>query len=47
MFEAVGHPVTRLLRTQVGPIRLGTLQPGRSRVLGREELGALMAAVDL
>lgn len=47
MFEAVGHPVTRLLRTQVGPIRLGTLQPGRTRVLGREELGALMAAVDL
>lgn len=47
MFEAVGHPVTRLLRTQVGPIRLGTLQPGRTRVLAREELGALMAAVGL
>lgn len=47
MFEAVGHPVTRLLRTQVGPIRLGNLPPGRTRVLGREELGSLMAAVGL
>ncbi|WP_149204494.1 pseudouridine synthase [Actinotalea subterranea] len=47
MFDAVGHPVTRLLRTQVGPIRLGTLQPGRTRVLGREELGSLMAAVGM
>jgi 23S rRNA pseudouridine2605 synthase len=47
MFDAVGHPVTRLLRTQVGPVRLGTLAPGRTRVLGREELGHLMAAVGL
>lgn len=47
MFEAVGHPVTRLLRTQVGPIRLGDLPPGRTRVLGREELGSLMAAVGM
>jgi 23S rRNA pseudouridine2605 synthase len=47
MFDAVGHPVTRLLRTRVGPITLGTLKPGRTRVLGREELGRLMAAVDL
>lgn len=47
MFEAVGHPVTRLLRTQVGPVRLGNLPPGRTRVLGREELGRLMGAVGL
>ena len=47
MFEAVGHPVTRLLRTQVGPVRLGNLPPGRTRVLGREELGALMASVGM
>ena len=39
--------VTRLLRTQVGPVRLGDLRPGRTRVLGREELGALMASVGL
>lgn len=47
LLEEVGHPVTRLVRTQVGPIRLGALRPGRTRVLGREELGALMSAVGL
>ncbi|HEY3437485.1 MAG TPA: pseudouridine synthase [Actinotalea sp.] len=47
MFEEVGHPVLRLLRTQIGPVRLGNLPPGRTRVLGREELGALMASVGM
>ncbi|HWS58814.1 MAG TPA: pseudouridine synthase [Actinotalea sp.] len=47
MFDAVGHPVTRLVRTQVGPVRLGDLRPGRTRVLGRTELGSLMSAVGL
>lgn len=47
MFDAVGHPVTRLVRTQIGPVRLGGLRPGQTRELGREELGALMAAVGL
>lgn len=47
MFDAVGHPVTRLVRTRIGPIPLGDLKPGRTRVLGRTELGTLMSAVDL
>jgi 23S rRNA pseudouridine2605 synthase len=47
MFDAVGHPVTRLVRTRIGPIPLGDLKPGRTRVLGRTELGTLMGAVDL
>ena len=47
MFDEVGHPVTRLLRTQIGPIRLGNLPPGRTRVLGQAELGSLMVAVGL
>jgi 23S rRNA pseudouridine2605 synthase len=47
MFDAVGHPVTRLVRTQVGTVRLGDLRPGATRVLGREELGRLMAEVGL
>lgn len=47
LFDEIGHPVTRLLRTQVGPVRLGDLRPGRTRVLGREELGRLMAEVGL
>ncbi len=47
MFEEVGYPVIRLVRTQIGPVRLGDMRPGRTRVLGRTELGALMAAVGL
>jgi 23S rRNA pseudouridine2605 synthase len=47
MFDAVGHPVTRLVRTRIGPIPLGDLKSGRTRVLGRTELGTLMNAVDL
>ncbi|MGO1318576.1 MAG: pseudouridine synthase [Cellulomonadaceae bacterium] len=47
MFAAAGHPVVRLVRTQVGPIKLGDLPPGRHRVLGQVELGTLMAAVGL
>jgi 23S rRNA pseudouridine2605 synthase len=39
--------VTRLVRTRIGPIALGDLRAGRSRVLGRTELGTLMRAVDL
>ncbi|ROS74445.1 pseudouridine synthase [Cellulomonas sp. PhB143] len=47
MFEEVGHPVTRLVRTQVGPIRLGNLRPGTTRVLGQAELGSLMSDLGL
>ena len=42
MFEAVGHPVRRLTRTAVGPVRRGQLKVGELRELTREELGALM-----
>lgn len=47
MLDAVGFPVTRLVRTRIGPVTLGTLRAGRTRVLGRTELGALMRAVDM
>ncbi len=47
MFDAVGFPVVELVRTSFGPIRLGTLAPGEARVLGREDVGALMAAAGL
>jgi len=47
MFDAVGHKVTRLVRVQMGPIRLNDLPPGRHRVLGKTELGTLMSAVGL
>jgi 23S rRNA pseudouridine2605 synthase len=47
MFDAVGFPVEELVRTQFGPVRLGTLQPGELRELGKADVGALMAAAGL
>jgi len=43
----VGHPVHRLVRTQIGPVTLGTLAPGRLRHLTRHEVGALFTAAGL
>ncbi|WP_038058347.1 pseudouridine synthase [Thermus amyloliquefaciens] len=42
MLQAVGYPVKRLLRLQVGPIRLGRLPPGKWRQLSQEEVEALL-----
>lgn len=47
MFDAAGFPVEELVRTQFGPIRLGTLQPGEVRELGNADIGALMSAAGL
>jgi 23S rRNA pseudouridine2605 synthase len=47
MFEVVGHPVTRLVRVSVGPIRLGDLKPGGRRHLQQGEIQALYRVVDL
>lgn len=45
MMDEVGHPVTRLIRTAVGPIRLGDLRPGGFRHLSNAEVAALFKAV--
>ncbi|HEY2508808.1 MAG TPA: pseudouridine synthase [Streptosporangiaceae bacterium] len=47
MLAATGHPVTRLVRTQVGPVALGSLRPGTRRSLTTKEVGDLYAAVGL
>jgi 23S rRNA pseudouridine2605 synthase len=47
MFEEVGHPVTRLVRTQIGPIKLGALRSGTTRVLSQAEVGSLMGLVGM
>ncbi|QPL04475.1 MULTISPECIES: pseudouridine synthase [Actinomyces] len=47
MLEAVGHPVTRLARTRLGPLSLGTLKPGQMRRLSGDELVALQREVGL
>lgn len=43
LLEAAGYPVQQLARTQIGPIRLGDLRSGRTRVISGAELGSLMA----
>ncbi|WP_280439501.1 pseudouridine synthase [Nocardia cyriacigeorgica] len=47
LLDAVGHPVTRLVRTDIGPVALGDQRPGTLRVLGRDEIGKLYEAVSL
>jgi 23S rRNA pseudouridine2605 synthase len=44
MFEAIGHPVRRLRRTEIGPLRLGRLKPGAVRELLPAEVIALQRA---
>jgi 23S rRNA pseudouridine2605 synthase len=47
MLAEVGHPVSRLVRISVGPIKLGNLAPGSTRDLTTKEIGELYAAVGL
>jgi pseudouridine synthase len=47
MLAATGHPVSRLVRTDVGPIKLGNLKPGSTRELTVAEIGELFASVGL
>lgn len=47
LLEAVGHPVQRLSRTHVGPVVLGELRPGNTRVLTRQEIAELYRLVGL
>ncbi len=47
MFEAVGSRVARLVRTDFGPVHLGSLPRGVARPLDPDELARLRAAVDL
>lgn len=47
MLDAVGHPVTRLVRTRLGPLGIGGLGPGRMRRLSGEEIAALQREVGL
>jgi 23S rRNA pseudouridine2605 synthase len=44
MCEAVGHPVQRLVRTRIGPVRDTKLAPGHWRELRAHEVRALAAS---
>jgi pseudouridine synthase len=47
MLAEAGHPVSRLVRTQLGAVRLGRLAPGTTRKLTTREIGELYASVGL
>ncbi|HST71641.1 MAG TPA: pseudouridine synthase [Kocuria rosea] len=47
LFDAVGHPVEKLVRTQVGPIRIGDQRQGTIRKLSKTEVGHLLASVGM
>jgi 23S rRNA pseudouridine2605 synthase len=47
MLDAVGYPVTDLVRTQVGPVHLGQQRPGVVRAITGKELRELYTAVGL
>lgn len=47
MMDSVGHPVRKLSRTSIGPVRLGQMAPGTTRDLTREELGKLLDLVGM
>lgn len=46
MFEAVGHPVSKLRRVAVGPVSDRGLQPGRYRALTELEVRRLKEAIE-
>jgi 23S rRNA pseudouridine2605 synthase len=46
MLAEVGHPVQRLVRTSVGPVRLGGQKAGSLRELTRTELAELHRLID-
>jgi 23S rRNA pseudouridine2605 synthase len=47
MFDAVGSPVTALVRTKIGPVSLGQQRPGVLRVISGPQLRALYTAAGL
>lgn len=47
LLDAVGHPVTTLVRTAIGPLRDGSLRPGAWRLLAVDEVRRLYEAADL
>jgi 23S rRNA pseudouridine2605 synthase len=44
MFDALGYPVQRLIRTAIGPISDRSLKPGESRLLSVDEIWRLLGS---
>ena len=47
LLDAVGHPVDKLVRVAIGPVRLGDQRPGSVRELTSAELGELYRQLGL
>jgi 23S rRNA pseudouridine2605 synthase len=47
LLDHIGHPVQRLTRTAVGPVRIGTLKAGTLRELTTDEVGSLLDTAGL
>jgi 23S rRNA pseudouridine2605 synthase len=47
MCASIGHPVRKLVRTRMGPIKLGDLRPGHWRDLTEAEIQKLKAAASV
>jgi len=47
LLDQVGHPVRRLTRTRIGPVKLAGLRPGDYRDLTNDELGELLDTTQL
>lgn len=47
MMDAVGHPVDKLTRVGIGPVRIAQLPVGETRELTRDELGKLLDIVGM
>jgi len=47
LLDAVGHPVDKLVRVAIGPVRLGDQRPGSVRELTAAELGELYRQLGL
>jgi 23S rRNA pseudouridine2605 synthase len=41
MFESLGHPVFKLVRTQIGELKMGTLDEGKYRILKEPEINRI------
>jgi 23S rRNA pseudouridine2605 synthase len=46
MLDSVGHPVRRLSRVSIGPVKIGQLKAGEIRELDQAELGKLLDLVN-
>ena len=47
LLAEIGHPVQRLTRTAIGPVRIGNLREGTLRELGLDEVGSLLDSAGL